>query len=71
MSSAYAVRTSSSTPYALMAFFALISLAILAATAMVQMKAAEALQAEAAERYMPVDEDMPVTDAVVETQTDI
>jgi Na+/H+ antiporter NhaC len=69
MSSAYAVRTRSSTPYALMAFFAIIILAILAATAMVQMKAADALQSEAADRYVPVDEDVPVTDAVVEAQT--
>ncbi len=66
MSVIYAPRPLSSTPYALMAFFAVILLALIAATALVQIKATEAAQAEAADTYVPVDDDAPVTDAVVE-----
>jgi hypothetical protein len=66
MSATYAARPASSTPYALMAFFAVIIMALFAATAMVKIKATEAAQVEAADAYTPVDEDVPVTDAVVE-----
>ena len=66
MSATYAARPASSTPYALMAFFAVIIMALFAATALVKIKATEAAQAEASDTYMPVDEDVPVTDAVVD-----
>lgn len=57
------------TPYILAGFFTAILLALVAASAWSHEQANQAAQAYAADAYAPADDDMPVTDAVIEKST--
>jgi hypothetical protein len=57
------------TPYILAAFFAVILLALVAASAWSHEHAIEAAQADATDTYVSVDDEAPVTDAVIEKAT--
>ena len=58
------------TPYVLAAFFALILLALIAASAWSHEQIRQAAQTDAADTYVPADDNAPVTDAVIETTVD-
>jgi len=61
-----ATRSGISTIAILMTFFAMVAMALIAANAWSRNQQAQVARAEAADVYVPADEDAPVTDAVIE-----
>ncbi len=60
-------RSRNFTPYVLAAFFATILLLLIGAQAWSHEQANLSAQADAADSYVPTDEEAPVTDAVIES----